>query len=308
MIVGVDIGGTKIAVAAVDESGRVHERRQAPTPAREGAAAILDEVARLVRGIPLPAGAVVDACGVGSAGAFDPSGRVVHSTAHLAGWLGAEVADELGARLGSPVVVVNDVHAAAFGEYWHGDVGEDESLLVVAVGTGIGGAHIARGRVTRGCLGLAGSVGHVRVPGAPHRRCSCGGDDHIESYASGPGIEQSYAEASGRHAPLVEIGRRAGDGDPVAARVISTAAAQLGESLAGAVVVLNPARVVLAGGAANLAELFLAPFAAALRAELSPPFSGLRVGMARRGDAAIIGAAQLARRVLHGGSLDEYVI
>ncbi|WP_025156841.1 ROK family protein [Leifsonia aquatica] len=292
VVVGIDIGGTKTAAAIVDRAGRVSHRVERPTPAREGAEAILDAAAAVAAEAVVRSGAVPVAYGVGSAGAFDERGVVVHATDHLAGWCGTDAAGGLAARLGAPVRVINDVHAAALGERALG--GAPDRFLFVAVGTGIGGAVVADGRVQRGASGMAGSVGHVRIPASRRRVCSCGGVDHVEAFASGPGIELTYAEFTGRGVGLREIGRLAGGGDVVAAQVIRVAAEDLGESLASAVVTVDPGTVVIGGGVAGLGRLFLDPLAGRLRATLRPPFSGVEVVAARAGnDAALLGAAAL---------------
>ncbi|MFF2052602.1 ROK family protein [Leifsonia sp. NPDC058194] len=292
-VVGIDIGGTKIAAALVRRDGRASHRVERPTPAGEGAEAILDAAAAVAAAVSERAGVVPVAYGVGSAGAFDEGGVVVHATDHLAGWLGTDVAGGLGTRLGAPVRVVNDVHAAALGERALG--GAPDRFLFVAVGTGIGGAVVSDGRVLRGASGMAGSVGHVRIPSSRRRICSCGGVDHIEAFASGPGIELTYAEFTGRRLGLREIGRLAAGGDVVAAQVIRVAAEDLGESLASSLVAIDPGTVVIGGGVAGLGPLFMEPLTDRLRGALQPPFSEVEVVPARAGnDAALLGAAALA--------------
>lgn len=292
VVVGIDIGGTKTAAAVVRPDGSLAHRAETPTPAQAGPQIVLDTAAALVATIAERTGITPDAFGVGSAGAFDEHGVVVHSTDHLADWSGTDVAGGLRSRLGAPVVVVNDVHAAATGERTTSGL---ERFLFVAVGTGIGGAVVADGMVLLGASGMAGSVGHVRIPSARHRVCSCGGADHVEAFASGPGIELTYAEFTGRVRDLRSIGRLAAEGDVIAAQVIRVAAEDLGESLASAVVTVDPGTVLLGGGVSGLGALFIDPLAERLRASLRPPFADVRVAAARSGpDAALIGAGRLA--------------
>ena len=152
-----------------------------------------------------------------------------------------------------------------------------------------------RSWLLRGASGMAGSVGHVRIPSSRRRICSCGGVDHVEAFASGPGIEQTFAEFTGRRATLREIGRFAAEGDVVATQVIPVAAEDLGESLAGSVVVLDPGTVLIGGGVSGLGAAFVEPLAERLRASLQPPFSGVDVAVAQAGpDAALLGAGRLA--------------
>ncbi|RKS93203.1 glucokinase [Microbacterium sp. AG790] len=292
-VVAVDIGGTKIAAALVREGGQIGHRVQRPTPAAKGAAAILDAAAALVREVIEAAGPVA-AVGVGSAGAFDEDGIVTHATDHLAGWRGTAVAAGLVARLGVPVVVVNDVHAAALGELALGS--DRDRFVFVAVGTGIGGAVVSEGVLLRGASGMAGSIGHLRAATMRGRVCSCGGRDHVEAFASGPGIERSFAERTGIAVPLREVARRAREGDTVAAQVIAAAADELGASLAPVIATVDPGLVLLGGGVSELGAALVEPLTEGLRAELRAPFADVRIEIARAGtDAALRGAAWLAR-------------
>lgn len=305
---GIDIGGTKTAAALVDEEGAVGTPLAVPTPASAGPHAILDSAAALGRRVMAESGVVAAIVGVGSAGAFDLSGTVIHSTDHLAGWRGTHVRQGLEARLGLPVAVLNDVHAAALGEL-RADAGEARGsgpVIFVAVGTGIGGALMVNGRIIRGSSGMAGSVGHIRVHSASSRRCSCGGSDHAEAFASGPAMERSYQERTGAHVALPAIGERARDGDSEAAEVIESAAGQLAEALAAAISVCDARTIILGGGVSGLGTLFTAPLGAGLRAELGDRVPDLRLEVAALGNqAAIAGAAEAAWRMRAGSAMED---
>ncbi|MFF1572281.1 ROK family protein [Leifsonia sp. NPDC058292] len=306
--VGIDIGGTKTAAAAVYPDGSLAGRIDAPTPAHEGAAAVLDCAAGLAERVSSELGIVPVGFGIGSAGAFDTVGRVVHATDHLAGWTGTDVAGYLRDRFGAPAVAVNDVHAAALGELWSGPV-QRARFLFVAIGTGIGGAVVSSARVLHGRSGLAGSVGHVSISSAHRRVCSCGGVNHVEAFASGPGIERTYLDFTGDRLGLRDIGRLAAGGDIVAAQVIRVAAEDLGESLAASVTLLDPGEIVLGGGVSGLGDLFLAPIVESLRSSLRAPFDEVAVSIARLGpDAAIVGAGGLASRIAAGAAAADHFV
>lgn len=298
-VVGIDIGGTKIAAAVVYPDRSVQHGVTASTPAQAGAEAILDVAASVAAAAARRGQISPRFYGVGSAGAFDDHGVVVHSTDHLAGWLGTDVAGGLRSRLGEPIAVMNDVHAAAFGESWLPMA--PPRFLFVAVGTGIGGAIVSEGGVLRGATGMAGSVGHITVAAEEHRLCSCGGTDHIEAFASGPGMELSYSEISGSTRGLREIGVCAAAGDAVAHQVIRAAAERLGEALRSAVLTIDPGTLLIGGGVAGLGAMFIEPLAHRLRERLEGPFNAVTVQLARAGsDAAILGAGRLAYE--HGNS------
>lgn len=303
---GIDIGGTKIAAAMVDPEGTVSAPLTVPTPAADGPEAILDATAALARRVLNEAGADPEAVGLGSAGAFDLTGTVVNSTDHLAGWLGTRVGHGLETRLGLPVTVLNDVHAAALGEFSAGADRAAGLKMFVAVGTGIGGALVVNDRLIRGDSGMAGSVGHLRVRSEFSRRCSCGGRDHAEAFASGPAMELTYRERTGLDARLPEIGDRARAGDSVATAVITSAAGRLADALASAISVSDAGTIILGGGVCGLGMLFTAPLSASLRAELGGLFPDVRIELAGLGDrAALVGAAKAAWRIRDGAKMEE---
>jgi glucokinase len=309
-VLGIDIGGTKIAGALVDARGRVASARViVPTEGERGAEHILDRVVevagRVQEGAPEPASLV----GVGSAGTFDAAGRVVSSTDSLRDWAGTDVQGALRSRLGVAVHVLNDVHAFALAESELGAARGAGSVLAVAVGTGIGGAFVDRGRLLVGATGSAGAVGHVGSPFAEGLPCSCGRTGHIEAIAAGPAIERSHARALGSVLPLEEIARRARLGDLGARKMFATAGRALGRSLADLGSVLDPDVIVLGGGVMNAIDL-LGP---ALRDEfagaaLPGPGRVRIVGASFRGDGVVIGAAvhaghQSATRNQHIGTV-----
>lgn len=289
-VLGIDIGGTKTAAALVDRGGRVLQRREAPTPARSGREAVLDAAARLAADL---LGAAAGPVGVGTAGTVDPTtGTIRYATDSLPGWTGTPVADALAARLGRPVRVTNDVNAAALGECWAGAGRDHAHVLLVAVGTGLGGALVRNGRVEAGARGAAGEVGHLPAPGAERLRCGCGRHGHLEAIASGSGLAAAYAVETGTQVTGRTVADRAAAGDAVARRVVDRAGAALGAALAGLVALLDPDAVLVAGGAAGA---LLRAASAAYAAEVPAGWAGVPLRPAALGaDAVLVGAARLA--------------
>ncbi|WP_426504909.1 ROK family protein [Dactylosporangium sp. McL0621] len=284
-VLGIDIGGTKIAAALVSADGTTGPLHRVPTPAREGPAAVLRAAAELGRRVM--GDAPVTACGVGTAGAVDPHGRITHATDSLPGWAGTDVRGELAAALGRPVLVRNDVHTLAVAEAAWGAAAGAGTVLVVAVGTGIGGAVVAGGELVTGRLGLAGSIGHLPAAAALGRRCGCGALDHVEAYAAGPAIAADHARRAGLAAvpPLERV-------DPGAAAV-AFAAGVLGRGLAAAANLLDPDAIILGGGVLGLGEPFRGQVVAALRAAALPGVADVPVRAPALGPAAVLaGAAQ----------------
>ncbi|MGC4806883.1 ROK family protein [Micromonospora sp. DT233] len=288
--VGIDIGGTKTVAALVAADGTVLRRRRAPTPAGAGPAAVLDTAAGLAAQLLDTAAGPI---GVGTAGTVDPAtGGIRYATESLPGWAGTPVAAELAERLGRPARVVNDVHAAALGESWVGAGRDRAHLLLVAVGTGLGGALVRHGRLDPGARGAAGAVAHLPAPGAGRLRCGCGRYGHLEAVASGTGLAAGYAHATGERVTGREVAARATAGDAAAREVLDRAGASLGAALAGLVCVLDPEVVLVAGGAAGA---LLPAATTAYAAELPSGWAGVPLLPAALGvDAVVVGAARLA--------------
>ncbi|MFD4261563.1 ROK family protein [Streptomyces sp. NPDC058534] len=305
VVVGVDLGGTKIAAATVDADGTLGRVHTTPTPATDGPAAVLDAVASLVRGVLAAAGTGLRALGVGAAGVID-SGRgvVVSATETFPGWPGTDIAGGLRERLaplaaedGFVVVVENDVDAHAAGETWRGAAAGARSVLLVAVGTGVGAAVVLDGRLLRGAHHLAGEAGHLPVPGAEGLRCPCGRTGHLEAVGAGPSIHRRYLALGGDPAApdARDVVARAVGGDDLAARVVRAAGEAVGRAIAGIVTVLDPEVVVVGGGVAEAGGLWWSALEGALRSEVVDVLADLPVvPAALAGEAAIVGAAHCA--------------
>ncbi|WP_326826724.1 ROK family protein [Streptosporangium sp. NBC_01756] len=277
LALAVDIGGTKVAVGLVAADGTLKERTRAATPA---GSSILQTVFELAR--PLAEQAVI--CGIGTAGTVDPRGRITSATELLTGWAGTDVKGAAQRALMLPTVVLNDCHAAGVAEARVGSARDASTALVVAVGTGIGGAVCVAGRVRTGLSGTAGSIGHLPAPTSAGVPCSCGALDHIEAHASGPAIERAYREETGQALPLAEIGR-------LGSHVITDAATLLGRVLAGAANLVDPDAIVIAGGVSMLGPALFGPLEAAYRADALPGPSAAPLLPARLGgDAGLVGA------------------
>ncbi len=303
-VVGVDLGGTKTAAGVVAEDGSVLFTEQIPTLNRDGGEAILDATAAKVRSLIERAaamGATVDAIGVGSAGVINASeGTVISATDAILGWTGTAITAGLTQRLELPSAVVNDVHAHALGEAWHGAGAGATTALMVAFGTGVGGSFVVNGQPLLGHHFVGGHVGHFASPLAVHRGtplpCSCGHAGHVEAIASGPAIHAAYLREGGS-ASLPDtraVFDSARAGDELGLQVIAHAAAAAGQAVGGLINILDPAVVVVSGGLADAGELWWDAMEAAARAELLAPLASVRIVKATLGNtAAIVGAASL---------------
>lgn len=299
LVAALDIGGTKMAAAVVDGSGRVLDRARVATPAPQGAAAVLVAAADLVRTV-IGSHHVVG-LGVGSAGVVDPeTGVVLGATDVLAGWVGTDIRGALSSALGLPVAVRNDVHAHALGEATYGAGVGSRSLLHVAVGTGIGAAfhHVALpGGLLVGAHAAAGHVGHMPSRDAGDLDCTCGARGHLEAVAAGPSLVREHQRRTGiRAGDLREVVALASAGDRNARDVIALGGRAVGSVVGGLINSFDPDVVVVGGGVASLGDSWWAPLRAAAALEVLPALRDTPIVPSGLGeDAALLGAAALAR-------------
>lgn len=270
--VGIDVGGTKLVGAALDGDGGILRRGRVATP-RDDPAALVDAVTDLVRelgeGVPV---------GVGAAGIIDRDG-VVRYAPNL-GVSDLPLGPQLEARLAVPVIVRNDATVAVYGE-WRAGAGRGvDDLLMLTVGTGVGGGIVLGGHLVDGVNGLGGELGHVIVHEGG-RLCPCGNAGCLEAYASGSAIERrarSRIRGGAVKSQLAEHPGRidgravtdaAASGDGFAIELLEEAGHWLGVGMAGLVNAFDPARVLVGGGAGvNAGETLLGPARRATHARI----------------------------------------
>jgi len=328
-IIGVDIGGTKVAAAllrgrlpkpgartlAEVETPAVLERFTAATDGSSAEAClrgIEEALARLVA-----SAGTVDAIGIGVASCVDyAAGRVVHSVNLPLG--DVPLRDELERAFGVPVALDNDATAATVGEHAYGAGIGVREMLMLTLGTGVGGGIICGGRPYRGFSGAAAELGHVTLDlDGPHCPADCPNRGCLEAYVAGPAMGAA-ARAAAMAEPGSGLGRAlAADetvdgpllsrlglaGDPVAVEVLARIGALLGAGLTTLVNIFNPELIVIGGGAAESGELLLGPARRVIAERALPPARDqVRVtGAALGPDAGLMGAAVLALAKLRGG-------
>jgi glucokinase len=297
LTVGVDIGGTKIGAAVVDAAGRVVAREDRLTPDRTTRPAVVEDTIIDAIG-PLLESHDVAAVGIGAAGFVDAAGRRVMFAPHLS-WREEPVADRLAARLDVPVLLDNDANAALWAEHRFGAARDAADVVLIALGTGIGGALLIGGRLHRGHGGMAGEFGHMQVV-PDGRPCECGRTGCWEQYCSGKALARFAADA-GRHLAGADLTAAAAGGDIVARGAYAEVGRWLGVGVANVVAGLDPELVIVGGGVSAAGDLLLAPARVALRSALVaaehravPALVPAALGP----DAGMIGAADLARGAL----------
>lgn len=304
--IGIDVGGTKINAFRVTRDGTVAERTSRPTPA-DDEAATLSAMVELARSLLT---SDVIAVGVGAAGMIDSKEGVLGFAPNLA-WRNLPIAERMRDALGLPCQVDNDASMAAYGEFRFGAGRGYRHLLLVTVGTGLGGGIVSDGRLFRGANGFASEIGHIIVePGGP--LCGCGNHGCWEQVAAGRAIDRMGREEAREHEHSILRRLAGGDpdevtgelvtqaamqGDDAAKRILAEAGRRLGQGIAGLVNVLDPQVVVVGGGAIVAGDLLLDPARAAFLDAVEGPEYRPRVPIvpAELGnDAGAVGAATLA--------------
>ncbi|MBO1754550.1 ROK family protein [Allobranchiibius sp. CTAmp26] len=294
-VVGVDLGGTKTNAALIDREGHILRRATSRTPGRGGPGEIVRTVGRLVEQVGRHAHPL--GVGVGSAGVIDHvRGEVVSATSVLRDWAGTPIRQVLEQWTGLPVVVDNDVHTHALGELWRGRAREVHSMLLVAVGTGVGASLVLDGEVWHGARHVAGHLGHIVSAYADGRPCVCGGWGHLESVASGPAICAEVARQTGEPVDrLQDVVHAADAGSAIETDALRQGALALGVAVGGVVNLLDPQLVVVTGGVTGAGPSWWTAMDRALRAELLPATRDVPVLDSELGaDAALLGAARMA--------------
>lgn len=297
MTLALDIGGTKIAVGLVDDSGDIVYRAEQPTP-RADAEAIWAVTDALLGQALAEAGGAVPAVGISAAGPIDlPDGTI--SPINITAWQRFPIVARVAARTGAPVRLGGDGLCTAMGEQWRGAGRGARFLLGMVVSTGVGGGLVLDGAPYDGRTGNAGHVGHVVVEpfGGP---CTCGGRGCVETVAAGPRMAQ-WARTQGWQAPASadakELAAAAVAGDEVALRAFERAGRGLAAMIASVGAVCDLDLAVIGGGVSRSGPLLFDPLHAALEEYAGLSFlAGLRVvPAALGGDAGLVGAAALAR-------------
>jgi glucokinase len=297
-VIGVDVGGTKILAGTVGRDGSITLHREYPTP--------LDTEDALLDGLEAAVREHLDESVV--AVGFGIPSRIDQRTGTAIGSVNIPLVDVpfrdvMTERLGLPVAIENDGNAAAIAEWQAGAGRGAVDMVMLTLGTGVGGGLILGGRPYRGSIGAGAELGHV-VLVHDGVRCSCGGYGHLESYVSGKAADEIAREAFGPAADAHRLVRLANEGDPTANELMHEIGRKLGSGLGSIVNAYDPELIVIGGGFAAAGELLLAPAREVMEREaLKPIREGMRVVRAELGTAAgMIGAAFVAFEAVDAGS------
>ncbi len=270
VLLGIDLGGTRIKTAVVSTEKEIRARDVRETPAKEGVDAVANAMAASARAALEEAGADrALAAGVGAPGPMNWQTGVVYSPPNLRGWKDVPLAELMRERLGIPCFVDNDANLACYGEFWKGAGQGVDSMCMLTLGTGVGGGIIVFGRLLRGIDGTAAEIGHMTVQ-RDGRPCGCGAKGCLEQYGSVTGMVKTAKEGleAGKESSLRAvcaddprritgrmISEEAARGDAFARWVIQETGDWLGVGISSLINLLNPEKVVLGGGMISAGDL-----------------------------------------------------
>ncbi|CAB4638989.1 unannotated protein [freshwater metagenome] len=310
--VGIDIGGTKIAGALVDDAGNIKDEVRVPSPI-EDSGLMVEAIASVIN--QLTSGQKVFGVGVAAAGFLSANREIMYHSPNIAAWRNEPLKSRIEAKTPHPILLENDANAAGWAEFRFGAGREVQSMIMLTIGTGVGGAIISEGRILKGGFGIGGELGHVlSIPDG--RVCGCGLRGCLETYASGTALllaarklAASKDAAGQRLRELTgESGTLSGDAvyqailedDAGALSLIGELGSHIGTAIGCMFVpVLDPELVVIGGGVSAVGDKLLDPIRASLLE--SVPAQGHRpqleiVKAKFLNQAGLIGAADLARQ------------
>jgi glucokinase len=318
LAVGIDIGGTKVAGGVVDAHGRILHRARRDTPDRSKSPGVVEDtitevVEELLDTVISEQTGQVGAVGIGAAGFVAADRATVVFAPHLS-WRNEPLRDSLHQRIDLPTFVDNDANAAVWAEHRFGAARGESHVMMITLGTGIGGAILVDGEVFRGRFGIAGEFGHMQVVPSGER-CECGNRGCWEQYASGNALVREARSLMLAGSPVVNdlrlrvggdanaltgplITEAAREGDRTAVELLGEIGTWLGIGLANLAAAFDPGMFVIGGGVSAAGELLLGPARTAYDKQLTgrgyrPHAQIVAAGLGP--DAGLIGAADLAR-------------
>jgi glucokinase len=308
--IGVDLGGTNLRAAALDLDGNVLELFQISTDTSAGREKVVADIVAGIREVREGhSGDKLVGIGIGVPGLIYLETGVIAKAPNLPGWEDFPLRDLLEGELQCPVILENDANAAALGEVWMGAGHDVEDLVLLTLGTGIGGGIISKGKVLHGYLGMAGELGHITVEPHSGVRCGCGNFGCVEAHASATAIARMAEEAVSigsskalaalkeEHGELTAllVERAARDGDPEAIKIYERMGCWLGRALANLVNIFNFPLYLVAGGVVAGWKLFApAMFEELEKRSVTYRESDTRIKKAKLGSkAGLYGAAYL---------------
>jgi len=313
LILGVDLGGTKILTAVVKSRGEMLSSDESATPATEGREVVIQSIldsAHSALGQANYTISEISAIGIGAPGISNPEAGILFTSPNLPGWRNVLLRDIIQNKLGKRAFLINDANAAALGEFCFGAARGIRNFIYITLSTGIGGGIVIDGKIYTGSIGTAGEVGHMTIDDKGPI-CNCGNRGCWETLASGTalarearhrikeGIRTSILEYAGGDMEKVTaqvIHSAAEQGDSLAKKLISRTGYYVGVGLANLINIFNPELIVIGGGLSNIGDMLLKPaFKVARERTYKEAFQAVRFASAGLGrNSGVLGAAAFA--------------
>lgn len=275
--IGIDVGGTNVKIALVDDNGKIIYSNSVPTYAKMGYEYTVNNIKQAIRDLMKETNTTtsdIEGIGFDFPGQVDCKTGVVKLAPNIPGWVNVPIAQMIEDEFHIPTRIDNDVRCAALGELKFGAGKGCENFICITVGTGIGSGIVINGKVVRGATNAAGELGHIKLQMNGGPICGCGDTGCLEAFASGPAIvamAQEYikggkstkfremAAAEGGEITPYMVAKAAEEGDPVAKRIFEIVGEYIGIGLTSVINLLNPEKVIIGGGVAESGELLLGP-------------------------------------------------
>lgn len=275
--IGIDVGGTNVKIALVDDNGKIIYSNSVPTYAKMGYEYTVNNIKQAIKDLMKETNTTpsdIEGIGFDFPGQVDCKTGVVKLAPNIPGWVNVPIAQMIEDEFHIPTRIDNDVRCAALGELKFGAGRGCENFICITVGTGIGSGIVINGKVVRGATNAAGELGHIKLQMNSGPICGCGDTGCLEAFASGPAIvamAQEYikggkstkfremAAVEGGEITPYMVAKAAEEGDPVAKRIFEIVGEYIGIGLTSVINLLNPERVIIGGGVAESGELLLGP-------------------------------------------------
>ncbi len=275
--IGIDVGGTNVKIALVDEKGKIIYSNSVPTYAKMGYEYTVNNIKQAIRDLMKETNTTeknIEGIGFDFPGQVDCKKGIVKLAPNIPGWVNVPIAQMIEEEFHIPTKIDNDVRCAALGELKFGAGKGCENFVCITVGTGIGSGLVINGKVVRGASNAAGEIGHIKLQMQGGPICGCGDTGCLEAFASGPSIvamAQEYikggkstkfremAAAEGGEITPYMVAKAAEEGDPVAKRIFEIVGEYIGIGLTSVINLLNPEKVIIGGGVAEAGDLLFDP-------------------------------------------------
>jgi len=313
LILGIDLGGSKILAAVVKSRGEMLSSDESTTPATEGREVVIQSIIDSAHSALKQANCTISeisAIGIGAPGISNPEAGILFTSPNLPGWRNVLLRDIIQDKLGKKAFLINDANAAALGEFYFGAARGVRNFIYVTLSTGIGGGIIIDGKIYSGAIGAAGEVGHMTIDDKGPI-CNCGNRGCWEMFASGTALAREARQRIKEGVKTYILGYAEGDVEKVTPKVIHSAAEQgdslarkliyrtgyyVGVGLANLINIFNPELIVIGGGLSNIGDMLLKPaFKTAGERSYKEAFQAVRFASAGLGrNSGVLGAAAFA--------------